>query len=167
MVRSRTGIRADCQSWQWKISRDAQNFRGFEHGAGEQSEALGIVGIVAGRSAIEGIAIEVLRVLDEVESHAALAASAHDGGETVLVVEGDGDAANDRGGIGELGLAITRQVDADLMTQGSEGAGQGANDIGQSASLGKWNTFGSDECDVHECGTSRGAHDFRGARYYE
>ncbi len=140
---------------------DAQNFRSLEHGAREQSKALGVVGIVPGRRAVEGVAVEIWRILDEIKAHTALTASADHRGETILVVEGNGHAANHGRGFGQLGLAIARQVDADLMAQGSEGAGQGADHVGQPAGLRKWNAFGSGEYDVHEGGTStQSAHVF-------
>ena len=59
----------------------------------------------------------------------------------------------------ELGLAIARQVDADLVAQRGQSAGQSADHVGQSASLGKGNTFRGHEGDVHEAEppwTSRG-----------
>ncbi len=48
-----------------KNMRGAQNFRGFQHGAGEQGKALGVVGIVSGGRTIEGITIEIRRIFDE------------------------------------------------------------------------------------------------------
>ena len=78
---------------------DAQNFRGFEHSAGEQSKALSVIGIVPSGGTVEGVAIEVGRIFDEIKPHAALRAAADDGGKAVLVIEGNGYAANDRGGI--------------------------------------------------------------------
>ena len=52
-------------------------------------EALGIVGIIARRRAVKSVAVEIWRILDEIELHAALTAPAHHGGETVLVVKRD------------------------------------------------------------------------------
>ena len=154
-MRRRTGTSADCQSWQWKICGTPKNLRGLEHGATEQRVALGVVGIISGGRAVERIAIEIWRILDKIRTHAALAGSRHDGSEAILVVERNRDAAHYRRRIGQLGLAVTRQIDADLMPERGQGAGQSANHVGQSASLGIGNPFGSDECDVHEGGTSR------------
>jgi hypothetical protein len=61
-----------------KNVRHAQDFRRLQNGSGKQGEALGIVGIVPGRGAIESVAVEVWRVLDKIEFHTALTASAHD-----------------------------------------------------------------------------------------
>ena len=77
-------------------------------------------------------------------------------GKAILIIEGNGDAANDRAGIIEFGLPIARDVDADLVSEGGEGAGQSANNVGQAASFGKRHAFRSHKCDVHECGTSHG-----------
>jgi len=40
------------------------------------------------------------------------------------------------------------------MAQRGQGAGQGSDDVSETSSLGKWDTFGSDERDIHESGTS-------------
>src|SRR5258707_7724879 len=95
----------------------AQNLRGFQDGAGEKGEALGIVGIVARRSAIERIAIKKLRILDKIEANSGLAASGNDRRETILVVKWDRDAPDHGRGLGESGLAVTRQVDGHLMSE--------------------------------------------------
>ena len=47
---------------------DAQDFRGFEHSTGEQSKALGVVGIVSSGGSVERFAIEVGRIFDEIET---------------------------------------------------------------------------------------------------
>ena len=56
--------------------RDAENLRGFQHGAGEQGEALGVVGIVARRGAVERIAVEEGRIIDKVELDSGVFAAA-------------------------------------------------------------------------------------------
>ena len=57
---------------------DTQDFRGLQNSSGEEGESFGIIGIVTGRRSIQRVAVEVLGVLDEIELHPALAASAHD-----------------------------------------------------------------------------------------
>ena len=107
-----------------KNLRHAENLRRFEHGAGEQSEAFGVIGIIAGGCAVERVAVEVRRIFDKIKSHAALAASGDNRGEAIFVIERDGDAADHSGGISELGLAIARQIDADLMPERGKRAWQ-------------------------------------------
>ena len=52
------------------------------------------------------------------------------------------------------------------MAQGGKGARQGADHVSQATCFGKGDAFGSDEDDIHECGTSRAyAAVFRDARY--
>jgi len=111
--------------------RNSQNFGGFKDGAGKQCEALGIVGIVPGSSSVEGIAIEVWRIFDEIKFDVSLTGTGDHRGKAVFIIKRDGDTADDGGCVGELGLAIARKVDADLMSEGSQGSRQGANDIGQ------------------------------------
>ena len=96
---------------------NAEDFRGFQHGAGEQGETLGVIGIVSRGGTVKGIPVEVWGIFDKVEFDPTLAASAHDRGKPILVIEGDGDAANHGDGLGELGLAVAGQVNADLMAQ--------------------------------------------------
>src|SRR5216684_4687923 len=134
--------------------RHAQNFRGFQDGAGEQSKALGVVGIVTRRSAVERIAIEELRILDKIELNTGLAASGDNRRETILVVKWDRYASDDGRGVGEFGLAVARQVDGHLMPESGQGLGQGAHYISQSAGLGERDAFGSNESDVHGARTS-------------
>ena len=78
----------------------AKNFRCFQHGAGKQRETFGVVGIVAGGSAVECLAIEEWRIIDEVETHSRVLAATDDRTKAVTVVEGNGDAAHD--GLGVL-----------------------------------------------------------------
>src|SRR5712672_2121918 len=134
--------------------RHAQNFRSLQHGAGEKSKALGVVGIVARRSAVERLAIEEFRILDKIELHASLAASGDNRSETILVVKWDRDASDNGSGIGKFGLAVARQVDGHLMPESGQGLGQGADYISQSAGLGERDAFGSNQSDVHGARTS-------------
>ena len=128
----------------------AENLRSFQHGAGKQGEALGVVGIVAGGGAVKGVAVEKRRVLDEVEADAGVLAAADDRAEAVAVVEGNGDALDHGLRILEQGLAVAGKIDADLVAGGSQGPGQRAHYVGQSAGFGKWHTLRGRENDVHE-----------------
>src|SRR6266851_2132404 len=130
--------------------RHAQNLRGFQDGAGEKGEALGIVGIVTRCSAVERIAIKKLWILDKIEAHTGLATSGDDRRETILVVKWDRDAPDNSCGFSEFGLAVARQVDGHLMPERGQRARQGAHYISQSAGLGERDAFGSNESDVHE-----------------
>ena len=92
-----------------KNLRHAQNFRSFQHGAGEQREALGVVGIVAGRKCRR--ARRDRKTADTRRSRmvdTGLAAAADHRAEAVVVVEGNGDAADHGAGVSELGLAVAR-----------------------------------------------------------
>ena len=47
----------------------AEDLRRFQHGAAKQGEALGVVVVVAQRSAVESVAVEERRIVDEIELH--------------------------------------------------------------------------------------------------
>src|SRR5208282_4108826 len=119
-------------------------------GAREESETLGVVGIIAGGSAIERVAIEKLGILDKIKPHPGLRAAGDHRSEAILVVEGNRDAANHGGCVRELGLPVARQINTHLMPQGCEGAGQSADHVGQASDLGKRNPFRCRECDMHQ-----------------
>jgi hypothetical protein len=144
----------------------AQDFRGLQHGAREQGEAFGVIGIVPCGSSVQGVAVEIWRIFDKIETHTCLSSSGNDRGKTIFVVEWNGYATDDRGGIAKFGLPVTREIDSDLMPEGGESTGQSAHDVGQAAGLGKRDAFRSGKCDIHECGTSSGAY-VRWARYDE
>ena len=144
----------------------AEDLRGLQHGAAEQREALGIVVIVAQRRAVERIAVEVRRVVDEIELHSSAHAAVEHGTEAVTVIEGNGNAGDDLARIVELGLLVTRKIDGDLVAQMGERGRQGANDIGQPAGLGKGYALGCRKGDMHETsrrggGTSAGNAELR------
>src|SRR4030088_2295410 len=100
--------------------RHAQNLRGFQHGTGKKGEALGIIGIVARRSAIERLTIKKFRILDKIEANPGLAASGDNRRETILVVKRDRDASNNGSGVGQFRLAVARQVNGHLMPESSQ-----------------------------------------------
>src|SRR5271166_6535995 len=131
----------------------AEDLRGLQHRAREQREPLGVVVIVAQRCAIERVAVEVWRIVDEIELHSSAHAAIKHGTEAVTVIERNGDAGDDLAGIVELGLPVTRKVDGDLVAQAGESGRQGANDICQPAGLGKRYALGCRKSDMHE--TSR------------
>ena len=54
-----------------------------------------------------------------------------------MVVEGDGNAAYHSLRVRQLGLAVARKVDRDLVAQRGKRAGQGTDYIGQTAGLGE------------------------------
>ncbi len=49
-----------------------------------------------------------------------------------MIVKRDGDAADDGMGISQLGLAVAGKVNAYLVPEGNQGAGQGPHDVGES-----------------------------------
>src|ERR1700757_3257140 len=96
------------------------NLRGFYHRAREQREELGVIGIVPDGRAVESVAIEVRRVVNEVVADAVLVPGGDDGAEAVLVVKGNRDTAQHGSGINQPGLTVTGKVDADLVPLGSQ-----------------------------------------------
>ena len=130
--------------------RHTQNLCRFQHGARKQREALGVIGIIPGGRAVKRVAIEVLGTLDKVKTYAGLASAGHHRGKAIFVVERNGDAAHHGRRIGQLGLPVTRQVDAHLMSQRGQCARQCAHHVRQSAGFRKRHTFRRHECDMHE-----------------
>ena len=113
-----------------KDIRHSQHFAGFNHGAGVQGKALGVVGIVAGRGAIKGVTVEVGRVVDKIEFQPTLRARFDDRAKTVLVGKRDGDAGENGCRLRKFGLLIARKKDADIVSERGQGLGQGANNVG-------------------------------------
>ncbi len=109
--------------------------------------------IVAQRCAVERVAVEERRVVDEIELHSGANAAVEDRTKTIAVVEGNGDAGDHDPGIVEFGLLVARQEDGDLMSQTGERGRQGSYDIRQPASLRKGYALGCRKGDIHE--TSR------------
>ncbi len=129
----------------------AEDFGGLENGAAVECEALGIVMVVAKRSAIESLTIVERRIIDEVELDAVLLAAVHNGAEAVTVIERNGETGDDGAGIFEkrLCLPVERQVHCDLVTESGNGTRQGSDDVGKSSGFGKRNTLGCGKQDVH------------------
>ncbi len=128
----------------------AEDFGGFQNGAAIEGKALGIVMIVAERSAVESIAIKERRIIDEVELDAVLLAAVDHRAEPVSGRQTDGDAGDDGTRIFEMGLPVQRQVHCDLMAECGDGTRQGSDDVGKTSGFGKRNTLGSSKQDVHE-----------------
>src|SRR5208282_1986064 len=108
-----------------------ENLGGFQNGAAEQGEALSVVVIVAQRRTVERIAVEVRRVVNEIELHSSAHAAVEHRTKTITVVKGDGNAGDHLARVVELGLFVTGKIDSDLVAQVGECGWQGAYDIGQ------------------------------------
>src|SRR5208283_4675678 len=126
----------------------AEDLRRLQYCAAEQGETLSIVVIVAQRSTVEGFAIEIRRVVNEIELHSSAYAAVEHRTEAVPVIEGDRDTGDDFARILEPGLFVTWKKDGDLMTQMSESERQRADDICQPASLGKRHALGCRKGDM-------------------
>src|SRR5258708_40287709 len=97
--------------------RHAQNFGGFEHRPRKQSEALGIVRIVAGWTSVERLPIKIRRIVHKIKSHPTAASRSHHRAEAILVVERDSNAAYHRLRISKFSLPIAWNIHAHLMSQ--------------------------------------------------
>ena len=140
---------------------DAEEFGGFEGGAAEEAEALGVVGVVAaGEWAIDAFTVEEVGAVDEVDLDAGVGAAGgagrfeaavEDAGEAVGGGERDGEAADEDGRFGgEFGdLAVAREVDGDAVAEGGEGGGQGGEDVAEAAGSGPGSALRGGEDDVH------------------
>ena len=102
----------------------AQHLAGLQHGAAVERKALGVVRIVAGRSAVERVALKKRRVIDEVELHPGALSSIQHRAEAILVVKRDGNAGQKHLGVRELGLFIFGKIDGDVVAQLRQGLGQ-------------------------------------------
>ena len=127
----------------------AKNFRSLQHGAGKQSKALGVVGIIAGGSPVKRIAIKKRGILDKVEIDSGALAAADHGTEAVAVIERYGDAFDHGPSILEQGLAVAGKIDAHLVSGRNQGPRQRTHYVGQSARLGEWHTLRGRKNDVH------------------
>ena len=127
----------------------AEDFCGLQNGAAIEGKALGIVMVIAERSAVESVTIVERRIINEVELDAVLLAAVEHRAEAVMVVKGNGDAGDDGARILQMGLPVERQVHCDLMAEFGDGARQGSDNVGKSSSFGKRNTLGCGKQDVH------------------
>jgi len=96
---------------------DAQDLCRFENRTRVQRETLGVVGIISRRRAVERLAVEERRIIDEVELHPGMLSPVHDRAEPILIVEGYGHAGQQRFGIFQPGLFVLRQVNGNRMAQ--------------------------------------------------
>ncbi len=90
--------------------RHAENFGGFQNGAAVECEALGIVMVIAERSAVESVAIVERRIIDEVELDAVLLAAVDHRAEAVTVIKGNGDAGDDGARIFQMAVSAGREA---------------------------------------------------------
>ena len=120
-----------------KDMRDAQNFGGFEHGAREQGEALGVVGIIARRRSHR--ALRDQNMADNPQNKIGLqrrfAPAVTTEQKRYLSSNGMVMLRTTVCGSVELGLTIARNVDAYLMSESGQCARQGADYVSQSASF--------------------------------
>ena len=107
-----------------KDIRRSQGLGGLQHGPAKQGKALGVIVIVAERGAVELIAIEERRVVDEIELHSGAEAAVEHRAETVTVIEGHGDAGDYLARVVELGLPVARQKTVTLWPREASAAGR-------------------------------------------
>jgi hypothetical protein len=88
----------------------AQDFGRFQHGAGVEREALGVVRIITGRRSVERVAVEERRIIDKVELHAGVVPAVEHGAKAILVVKRDRYAGQQHLGVIDLGLFIFREI---------------------------------------------------------
>jgi hypothetical protein len=132
--------------------RGTEDLRCLQHRTAVEGEAFSVVGIIAGRRAVEPIPIKEWRVIDEVVLHSLLLAAVQNRAEAVLIVKGNGDARQYDPRVSKPGLLIFGQVDGDGVSQVDECFGECAHNVGESAGFGVRNALRSDKDDVH--GTS-------------
>src|SRR5208283_2156523 len=94
-----------------------QDLHGLDHGAGEKGKAFCVIVVVAQRSTVERIPVEVRRVVNEIELHSSALSAADHGTEAVAVIERHGDAGDYFARIVEFGLLVTWEENRDLVTQ--------------------------------------------------
>ena len=128
----------------------SEDLCGLQNGARKQSEALGVIVIVAQGGAVKSVAVEERRVVDEIELHSGALAAVEHGAEAVAIVEGHRDAGDNRSWIFELSLAVAGKKDRDLVTEIGQRRRQRSNDIREAAGLGKRHALGCRESDMHE-----------------
>ena len=85
--------------------------------------------------------MEEWRVVNEIELHPSALSAIQHRAEAVLIVERNGNTAQQHLGVGQLRLFIFREIDSDRVAEFGKGLGKGADNISQSAGLGKWHAF--------------------------
>src|SRR5579863_8135154 len=129
---------------------NAQNLGCFEHGSRKQRKTFGIVGIVPSGSPVQGLAIEIRRIVHEKEVHARMTATRHHGTESVVVVKRNSNAADGGLRIGKFGLAIAGHIDAYLVPGSNQSSRQSAHHVGESTRLRKRHALRSSKSNMHE-----------------
>src|SRR5581483_4833272 len=109
---------------------DAKHFRTLQNRAREERKALGIVGIIARRSSIESVAIEIRRVFDEIEPYTRMASICYDRTEPVAVIERNRDAAHHRLRVVQFSLSITWNIHTHLMSRCRQSSRQSSDYVG-------------------------------------
>ena len=123
------------------VGAPVEHAGGFEGGAGEEGEAMAVVGIAVDAGARADVVLVVDEQdfeaieLDGVEAHALLASVE---GE---VEAGDAGASRDSG---EVDRAVAGDGDADVEAAAGEGLGQRGQHVGQAAGLGEGVELGRD-----------------------
>ena len=141
----------------------------FQHGAGEEREAFGVVRVVAGRVAVEVRAVEVVRPVDE--QHADLGrrpVGGRAGVEDVPAAAGvDGFFAHPHGEpragqvrrrppVLRLHLGVVRQDQGDLVPQHGQRLGERRRHVRQPAGLGVRHRLAAGQDETHGRGERRG-----------
>lgn len=126
-------------------------FDDFNGGFAEFGIALGVVRKIAGGSAVDTVAIEIVGIVDEIVLDAAEDAAIGNGRKAQAGAHGNGEAGAD-GVFGFCG-AIAWEDDSDFLALRGEGSGEAFDDVGETASFGKRQAFGGYEKDFHSVST--------------
>ena len=105
-------------------------------GAAEFAVALGVVGVVAGRSTVEPVAIEVGGIVDKEIADSSEERAIRNGGKAQAIAERNRQTWDDRG-VGS-GTALSREYDGDFVPLRDEGFGESLDHIGETAGLREW-----------------------------
>src|SRR5437763_8351962 len=138
-----------------KNVRHAEDLCCFNGGTAVERESLGIIGVIAGGRAVERVALEKRRVVNEVKLHAGLLAAIEHRAEAILVIERDGYAAQDSTRLGQIGLLVFREINGDFMSEGGHGARQRSDNVREATSFGERNALRRRKRDSHSEGPPR------------
>src|SRR5262245_14980117 len=92
---------------------------------------LGVVGIVAGRGAVERVTVKVGGIVDEKVTDAGEKGSVHNGRKTQAIVERNGQAGDDWC-VG-VRAAVARKDDGDFVALRDQRFGESFDDVGETA----------------------------------
>jgi hypothetical protein len=90
----------------------------------------------------------------------------HHRAEAIAIIKRDGYAADHSLGVGQLGHAITRQINANLMPRGSQCPGKSSDHVRQTSGLGKRNAFRRHKANMHQDDLQE-VYPVRGRGYYD